>query len=93
MRWRFWKARNEQENLNHMARTLGLPKVMYTCEHCGAAGWRYPPHLFEPCPIVLTISESEGLRLDAERSSTIKAGIQMEKITEMMNRLYGEESE
>lgn len=93
MRWRFWKERDEQESLNNMARKLGLPKVMYICEHCGGSGWRYPPHLFEPCPIMLAISESAGLKLDAERSATIKAGIQMEKITEMMNRLYGEESE
>ena len=93
MKLTFRKRDPNIETMNRTARQMGLPKVMYTCEHCGSSGWRYPPHMFESCPLLIAISEAAGLKIDAERNATIAAGIQFQELGEMLRRTFGEESE
>ena len=97
MQWKFWErevgeleeALKQYKYLDSLAARIGFPKAMYVCDHCGAAGWRMPPHMFEPCPIVLAMSEAAGLKIDAERATTIKAGIQMEEAFRMLQEMHG----
>jgi hypothetical protein len=83
-----WKA------LDRLADAFALPRQWIVCGHCGAWGWRVPPHGFtEPCPLVIQMTETAGLKFDAERSTTIRAGIQMEEITRALRNMTGEEED
>ena len=76
-----------------MGDAAGLPRKVFVCEHCGESGWRMPPHLFGPCPVVEAMTEAAGLKIDAERATTIKAGIHMEEALRMMREQLGIEDE
>lgn len=99
MQLKFWRRdipediREHVTNMNILSDAMKLPYTMIICDHCGAAGWRYPPHFQEPCPLVVAISESAGLKIDAERQTTIRAGIQMEEAFRLLREMHGMEEE
>jgi hypothetical protein len=82
---------------NAMADAMGWPAQWLICQHCGEWSWRLPPHIFDPCPLVVDAAQTQGLKMDAERSMAVRAGINFEKqaqaFTEYMGRLLDEEDE
>jgi hypothetical protein len=64
---------------NELADGMGWPSQWLVCGHCGAWSWRLPPHTFDPCPLVVEAAQSQGMKMDAERSMAIRAGINFEK--------------
>lgn len=73
--------------INKLADVLGWPKDWIVCPHCSAHSWRIPPHTFDPCPLIVEMSESAGLKMDAERSTAIRAGVTMERQMEALQQL------
>lgn len=67
-----------------------LPREWVHCTHCGAYSWRIPPHALDPCPLVVEMSESAGLKMDAERTTAIKSGVQLEEFMRMMQQQLGQ---
>lgn len=73
---------------NALADAAGLPQEYILCPHCGAQDWRMPPHGFqEGCPIVTETARSFGMKLDAERNLTARAGMQGENLNEMLEKM------
>lgn len=71
-----------------------LPREWIHCAHCGAYAWRLPPHGLDPCPLVVEITESAGLKLDAERSTAIRSGVQIEELSRLLKlQIEGEDDE
>ena len=69
-----------------LANSLGLPRQWIVCPSCGQQGWRFPPHQFDPCPLVLQMAEVTGLKFDAERATSVRMGVHMEELTRMMRQ-------
>lgn len=86
-----------QKPLLAMANAMGWPKQWIICPSCAAHSWRIPPHLFDGCPVILQMSNSAGLKLDAERTHAVRAGItmerQMEILQELVNKQIGDDDE
>ena len=80
-----------------MANALGYPEEWIVCDHCGAYGWRIPPHVYDPCPLVVQTVEAAGLKMDTERNQTIAAGLAMrehlEHFQKWMEREIGGDDE
>lgn len=75
--------------INAIADRLGAPDEYVVCPHCGAQDWRVPPHgLGEPCPVVEKMADSAGLKFDAERMNTIRAGHQMETLQRFLEEHF-----
>lgn len=72
---------------------LNLPNEWVVCSFCGEAGWGVHPHYGHPCPIVAAMSESAGMKIDADRSSTIRAGLHLEEMTRIVRDHFGLEDE
>lgn len=82
------------KGVDDMADSFALPRQWIVCAHCGAWGWRVPPHGFvEPCPMITQVAEATGLKFDAERSATIRAGVQFEEMTRALRQMTGEEED
>ena len=82
--------------INLLADSLGWPDEWIICPHCSAYSWRLPPHVFEACPILVEMTQSAGLKMDAERTAAIRSGITMEKQFEALQNFLenlGEEEE
>lgn len=76
---RLWKQVNE------LPEAVGLPKQWCFCHHCGAWGWRWPPHgLNDPCPIFAGAAESFGLKTDAERMTALRSGAHLEQASKLL---------
>lgn len=73
------------------ANRLGLPREWLTCPMCGEQSWRWPPHSFDPCPLVVKMTEAAGLKMDAERMTAARAGIQVETLTKLVREHFLEE--
>ncbi len=73
--------------------TWGLPRQWIVCPHCGQQSWRLPPHGFEPCPIVAAMAELGGMKLEADRSTSIRAGVQMEEMTRALRLMVEDEED
>jgi hypothetical protein len=76
-----------------LADELGLPAEWRVCTHCGEQSWRLAPHMFDPCPFVVEMANSAGLKFDAERMTAIRAGAHMEEMTRIYRALSEEEDE
>ena len=85
--WRDWDTCAEE---------LGLPKEWRVCAHCGEQSWRFPPHLLNPCPFVVEMAEAAGMKMDAERMQAVRAGVNIEAITGLIQGAileHGEEDD
>lgn len=60
--------------LMELADRMGWPQEWLICDHCGEHSWRIPPHVFDPCPLVVETIQTAGLKMDAERNQAIAAG-------------------
>ena len=69
---------------NELADRMGAPYDYIVCPHCGAQRWRLPPHNLSPCPLVERMSESFGLKFDAERNQTIVASQHLVAVSRFM---------
>ena len=65
---------------NAIARTSKISRAWVVCPSCGEQGWVLPPHGLDPCPLVIQAAQDLGLKFDAERSASIRAGLSMEDI-------------
>ena len=72
---------------------MRFPDEWIVCQFCGEAGWGTHPHYGIPCPIVATMTESAGLKMDAERSTAARMGLQMEEATRMIRKHFTGEEE
>lgn len=80
------------QELNELSDELGAPRAWVVCPHCGAQGWRLPPHgIAKACPIVKSMTDSVGLKFDAERNFTITSRQQMERFTQLFEEQAREE--
>jgi hypothetical protein len=79
--------------MDDIANTCGLPRIWLCCPHCGAQSWRLPPHVFEPCPLVIEMAQSEGLKIDAERMTAVRAGVQIETVLKAMQEALSEDED
>ena len=70
--------------LDSMADVMGIPEEWLICPMCAEFSWRIPPHGFNPCPIAVGMAESAGLKLDAERMTAVRAGVQFEEMSKAM---------
>lgn len=57
---------------------LGWPQEWRVCDHCGEHSWMIPPHVFDPCPMVIDAMHTAGMKMDAERMQAVKAGLVMQ---------------
>ena len=73
--------------------SFGLPRQWIVCPHCGQQSWRLPPHGFDPCPIIQAVAETAGMKFEAERSTSIRAGVQMEEMTRALRMMVEEPEE
>lgn len=81
-------AREAWSGINTIADAAGAPREYVTCDFCGAMEWRLPPHGFnEPCPVSVTVLESMGMKIDAERMLAVRSGVHMEQMRSMMEDL------
>ena len=96
-RWRLRKTPgvdfSAQDQLIRLADGYGYPHRWIVCEFCGAHSWQFPPHMADGCPLVTDISQSAGLRMDAERMTHTRLGVHLEETTRRMNELFGEGKE
>lgn len=76
-----------------LADSFDLPREWVVCSHCGQQGWRFPPHQFDPCPLVLQMAEVAGLKYDAERATSVRMGVHMEELTRMMRQQMEDEDD
>jgi hypothetical protein len=75
--------------MNDVGDQLGAPRIWVVCPHCGAQDWRVPPHgIGEPCPLVKSLSDSFGLKFDAERMATLRSGHQMEQVSRLFEQQF-----
>jgi hypothetical protein len=72
---------------------MNFPREWIVCHFCGESGWGIHPHYGVPCPIAAGMAESAGMKMDAERTTTIRMGTQMEEATRMMRKHFGEEDD
>jgi hypothetical protein len=83
------------EPLGMLADLLGWPRQWIVCPHCGEHSWRIPPHLFEPCPLVVDAAQTAGLKMDAERNQAIRSAQTLENqwraFEEYIRKMAGEE--
>ena len=84
------EATAEWSQSMQLADELGLPNEWRVCTHCGEQSWRLAPHMFDPCPFVVEMAETAGLKFDAERMTAIRAGMQMEQMTKIFLENYAE---
>lgn len=64
--------------MKEIADAQGWPKQWIVCPHCGQFSWRFPPHLFDPCPLVVEAAQVQGLKLDTERNSALRNSAALE---------------
>lgn len=76
--------------LMELADRMGWPKTWLTCDHCGEYAWRVPPHIFEPCPLVVETMQTAGLKMDAERNQAIATGVAMRQQMEAFQAFVDE---
>ncbi len=80
--------------LDDLADNFALPRAWVVCAHCGAMSWRLPPHeIGQPCPYVAGMAEVTGLKFDAERSTAVRAGVQIEEMTRALRQMVEPEEE
>jgi hypothetical protein len=80
-------VRWHRDPVNQLADIAGMPKEYIECSFCGAQDWRYPPHgLSEPCPLVVDMFSSMGMKVDADRMLAVRSGLQMETIQEFIEQ-------
>ena len=77
--------------LESTADLADLPREWLICPSCSQFGWRFPPHSFQSCPLVVSMAEAAGLKFDAERMAAVKAGVQFEDISSAMRRYLEEQ--
>lgn len=77
--------------LMRLADEMGWPKQWLICQHCGEHGWRVPPHIFDPCPLVVETMEAAGLKMDAERNQAIQSGVAMRDQLDLFRQWLGRE--
>ena len=79
---------------SEIAIRMSFPKDWIVCQFCGEAGWGIHPHYGNPCPIAHGMAESAGLKMDAERATAARMGLQMEEATKMIRKHFtGEDDE
>jgi hypothetical protein len=71
-----------------LAVRVRFPNEWVVCAFCGEAGWGVHPHYGEPCPIVTSVSQSAGLKLDADRSFVARSGVQLDEMTRVMREAF-----
>lgn len=71
-----------------LADYLGWPDDWVVCPSCSAHSWRMPPHIFDPCPMLVEMAQSAGLKMDAERSAAIRTGVTLEAQAQALQRLF-----
>jgi hypothetical protein len=76
--------------LDSMADLADLPREWLICPSCSEFGWRFPPHSFKPCPLVVGMAESAGLKFDAERMAAVRAGVHLEDMGKAMREYLDE---
>lgn len=82
------ETRRLAKEINAEPDAMGLPVQWCFCHHCGAWGWRWPPHgLNEPCPVISNAAESFGLKTDAERMNAVRTGLHLEQASQMLHEM------
>lgn len=71
-----------------LADYLGWPDDWVVCPSCSAHSWRMPPHIFDPCPMLVEMAQSAGLKMDAERSAAIRSGVTLEAQAQALQKLF-----
>ena len=88
------EARRIWEQINELPEEAGLPEQWCYCPHCGMWAWRWPPHgLGEPCPVPIGAAESFALKTDAERMAALRAGVQMEQVSQAFSKFFESQEE
>lgn len=77
--------------LDRQADSFALPREWVECAHCGAQSWRFPPHAFDPCPLATQLAEAMGIKIDADRSASIRMGVATEQMWEALRERLEEE--
>lgn len=79
--------------MDSQADSFGLPREWVACSHCGAQSWRFPPHMFDPCPMVGQLADAMGIKIDADRSASIRMGLLSEQMWDAVRRQMGEDDD
>jgi hypothetical protein len=69
-----------------LAEEMGWPKQWLVCDHCGEYSWCFPPHIFDPCPMVVETVKAAGLKMDTERNQMISSGIMLREQMDQFKR-------
>jgi hypothetical protein len=85
------EVRKSAQAINAEPDALGLPMQWCFCHHCGAWGWRWPPHgIDKPCPVLAQSAEAFGLKTDAERMTAVRTGLHLEEVSKLMTQAMRE---
>lgn len=83
------RLRRDWRPIKMLSDEAGIPDGWVECSHCGAWGWRWPPHgMDEACPLVAGVYEAMAAKTDAERMMAVRGGIQMDSMREIMEEHF-----